>query len=135
MSLRQENAAIELHDSKLERIERRGDDLVVILGAYVHRPSGRPGIDAGSGWKQEAHLVVRRGRAADNTSGLPVRLADGHIQVSGETLDNMIPVPFELSGPSHLQLHTAEGHTLVIDGEGVTASLIGDPKYIEEYKK
>jgi hypothetical protein len=37
------NAAFEIHDSTLERIESDGDDLVAFVDAYVHRSVGRVG--------------------------------------------------------------------------------------------
>jgi hypothetical protein len=52
----EDNAAVEIHDSTLERIEHEGDDIVAVFSAYVHRSAGRPGIDAGSGWSQALHL-------------------------------------------------------------------------------
>ena len=56
------NRAIEIHDSALDQITLA--DGVVVLHfpqVYIHWSEGRPAIDAGSGWTQEA--VIRIGNA------------------------------------------------------------------------
>jgi hypothetical protein len=55
----EDNAAVEIHDSTLESIETHSEVLVAMLSAYVHRSSGRPGIDAGTGWSQTVRLRFR----------------------------------------------------------------------------
>lgn len=44
------NAAVEIHDSTLARIESSGDDVVGVIDAYIHRSAARPGVDRRTGW-------------------------------------------------------------------------------------
>jgi hypothetical protein len=82
------NAAVEIHDSTLERIEPRGPDLVAIIRAYVHRSTGRPGIDAGTGWVQTVHLHFPMATSTGSMAAIPMELLDGRLILSGKTFDN-----------------------------------------------
>ncbi len=57
-----QNQAIEIHDSTLDQITLESDVAVLHFPkVYIHSSEGRPSIDAGSGWTQEA--VIRIGNA------------------------------------------------------------------------
>jgi len=127
------NAAVEIHDSTLECITSDGDALVAVLGAYVHRSSGRPGIDAGTGWSQTVHLRFLRGRASGDEGMVPMGLLDGHLDVSGERFNNMFPMPFNRIGPTRIELQGWNGIRIVIEGEGVMAAFVGEARYIEKF--
>ena len=128
-----DNVAIEIHDSTLECIESDGDALVAVLSAYVHRSSGRPGIDDGTGWSQTLHLRFHRGRASGNVDMVPIDLLGGHVDASNERFENMIPMPFNRVGPAMIELHGWNGIHIVIEGESVEALLIGQARYIETF--
>ena len=57
-----QNQVIEIHDSALDRITLEGGTAVLYFPkVYIHSSEGRPAIDAGTCWTQEA--VIRIGNA------------------------------------------------------------------------
>lgn len=127
------NAAVEIHDSTLERIEPRGPDMVAVLHAYVHRSTGRPGIDAGTGWVQPVQLHFQMATATGSMGAIPVELLDGRLVLSGETINNFIPMPLNHVGPSRIELESWNETRIVFEGDGLTASFAGPPEYVEEF--
>jgi len=130
----EENAAIEIHDSTLLRIEFSGDELVAVVDVYLHRSYGRPGFDPGTGWEQQADLRFRNGRIVGSIEGLPLELLGGRLSVLGTTQENIIPLPLDVAEPSRLQLESWNGRTVVIEGDGVAATLVGAPRYLEQFE-
>lgn len=130
----EDNAAVEIHDSSLERIESHGDSLVAVFDAYVHRSSGRPGIDDGTGWSQELRVRVRGGKVTGNVDLVPLELLDGYVELSGEKFDNIVPVPLEHDGPVRIELQSWNEWQVTIVGEGLDAHLVGSGKYIEDFR-
>lgn len=54
-----QNQAIEIHDSALDRITLEGGVAVLHFPeVYIHLSEGRPAIDAGTGWTQEAAIRI-----------------------------------------------------------------------------
>ena len=131
----EDNVAVEIHDSTLERIEHDGDDLVAVFSAYVHRSAGRPGIDAGSGWSQELHLRFRRGLPSGNVEAVPMELLDGDLDVSGERFSNVIPIPLSCTGPVSIELRGWNDTRIIIRGEAVEGAFVGQARYIEEFSR
>jgi hypothetical protein len=44
------NSALELHDSSIGEIRQQGSDVIVLFShTYIHKSTGRPAWDAGSG--------------------------------------------------------------------------------------
>jgi hypothetical protein len=128
------NAAVELHDSTLERIEWHAGDVIAVLHAYVHRSSGRPGVDAGTGWVQPMRMRFTEGTATGSISAIPLDILDGRLVLSGETVDNMIPMPLSHIGPSRIELESWNDANVVIEGQGVTAMFAGPAEYVEEFE-
>ncbi len=128
----EDNAAIELHDSTLERLDMEADAVVVVLSAYVHRSAGVPGVDPGSGWSQAARIRCPGGRASA-ASDTPLELAGGRLDLSGRVHDNVIPVPLSHIGSIRLELRGFRGEGMVIEGEALHADLIGEPRYVEDF--
>ena len=129
----EDNAAVEIHDSTLERIEHDGDDLVAVFSAYVHRSAGRPGVDAGSGWSQALHLRFRRGLASGNVEAVPMELLDGDLEVSGERFSNVTPMPLSSTGPISIELRGWNNTRIVIKAGAVEGTFAGQASYIEEF--
>jgi hypothetical protein len=48
------NSAID--DSWVEKIAKSDGSLTVAFSAYIHKSKGKPGIDSGTGWSQDAEL-------------------------------------------------------------------------------
>lgn len=56
------NRAIEIHDSAFNRITLEADVAVLHFPeVYIHSSEGRPAVDEGTGWAQEA--IIRIGEA------------------------------------------------------------------------
>lgn len=127
------NAAVEIHDSTLARIESSGDDLVAVVDAYIHRSAGRPGVDRGTGWSQPVHFRFRKGTVTGSVATIPIELLDGRLVLSGATLSNVIPMPLSHMGPCRLELESWNDVRVIIEGEGVTSDFAGPPVYVEEF--
>ena len=126
------NAAVEIHDSSLERIETRGRDVVATIRAYVHRSAGRPGIDAGTGWIQPVRLEFPKATATGSIDAIPMELLGGRLVLSGGTFDNLIPMPVMHVGTSRLELESWNDARIVIEGDGVSGAFAGPPEYVED---
>jgi hypothetical protein len=63
---------IEIHDSELMSFEVSDDHIILELSpAYIHMSDGRPGIDVGTGWIQNAVIRVRGEGILGSISELP----------------------------------------------------------------
>ena len=63
------NEAIELHDSDLAAVKVAGDAVILCFHpAYIHRSAGKPGIDAGTGWTQDATITISGAPKVEATS-------------------------------------------------------------------
>jgi len=125
------NRAIEFHDSTFESVRREGADLTVrFSAAYVHQSSGEPGVDAGSGWVQEALLYVKDGSMTGEIRELPCDLWDGSLRL-GNQLFEMIPIPLDYDGQVEISLEQ-DGKIQII-GTHVWLELLGAPTYVEEF--
>jgi hypothetical protein len=133
------NSAIELHDSDVEAIERRDSDGSVVVSfhpAYLHKSEGRPGSDSGSGWVQPAHFVIRNG----NIQGaLPdfeedSYLSSGRVELGSEIHRNVVPLPLDYDGVVRVHLLFILGEEVNISGDGLKVLLLGEPRYVEEYR-
>jgi hypothetical protein len=129
------NTAIEIHDSQVsEIIDLDGAVIVHIQPAYLHKSEGRPGFDSGTGWVQEARLIFTRATTNGDFPDWPCRIMGGELVLDGEIHRNLIPVPLEASGDSELRLVCDSVHTVTIRGRGAKLELIGEPKFIEEFR-
>jgi len=126
------NAAFEIHDSSLERVETRGRDVVATIRAYVHRSAGRPGIDPGTGWIQPVRLEFPKATATGSLDAIPMELLGGRLVLSGGTFDNLIPMPVKHVGTSRLELESWNDAKIVIEGNGISGAFAGPPQYVED---
>jgi hypothetical protein len=129
------NRSIEIHDSKLDAISIRGGEAVLYFSeVYIHESTGRPGIDGGTGWVQEA--LLRIGEAAVNRSfsEFPADLLDGQIMLGELVLRNEIPIPLSHKGPVELRLESWNDEVVLIRGGSAQLELAGEAKYIEEFR-
>ena len=78
-------SGLELHDSRVDEVELSGSNATVHFShACVHKSRGTPGRDPGTGWSQEALLVLSDGgcveivgkRPAVELLGRPVFVED-----------------------------------------------------------
>ena len=127
-----ENEAIELHDSVLERIDAMEAECIVVLRAYLHRSSGVPGVDAGTGWIQACHLHFRDGRTSGNVAEFPMEILDGSLETSSERIHNHLPLPIDHAGPATLEVMGWNDSRVVVVGNAVKCVLVGSPHYLED---
>lgn len=136
-----QNRAIEIHDSALDQITLEGGIAVVHFPeVYIHLSEGRPAIDAGTGWTQEA--VIRIGNAyvdgrfsqesRDAYGGYAHYLSGGSLQVNGSVSDNLIPIPLDVQGDIQLTLE-CWGDVVRLRGHSARLELIGTAEYVEEF--
>ena len=124
---------IELHDTTVVAIAEVGEQIVVMLRAYVHQSEGRPGWDAGSGWAQAAALTFAYASVGGEIPDLPADVMEGDLIVDGEIQSNSIPIPFDHRGSISLVIQLNDSNTIEIKGTQATLTLLGDPVYIEVF--
>jgi hypothetical protein len=131
------NRAIEIHDSTLANVAvSQGRAELTFSSVYIHQSDGRPGIDAGSGWVQEAILRITDADAKGAFSQLPVNLDGGYIRLGEQLLDNVIPIPLRHTGPIELRLEAwpQAQEVVTISGGGAELELVGEPEYVEKFR-
>ena len=126
---------IEIHDSRVAEIsEDHGTVIVHFLPAYLHKSEGRPGFDSGTGWVQEARLIFAEALVSGDFPDWSCDILDGEIIVDGVRHANWIPVPLEAAKLTELHLICDSINTLTVTGRGVRLELVGEPRYVEEFK-
>ena len=128
------NREIEIHDATLGSLTlEQGHVVLHFSTVYIHESEGAPGIDAGSGWVQEAFLRVGSAVVAGSFSELPVDMWNGYIKLDGAVFDNTIPIPLDHQGAVELHFE-GRGGTISITGASAKLELIGDATYVEEFR-
>jgi hypothetical protein len=128
---------IEIHDSVLSQISFIQNEAQLHFSAlYIHESDGVPGIDSGRGWFQHAILRIHDAKVDGVFAEFPVKLTDGRTQIGQEILENKIPVPLHHQGAFELRLQAMWQDTRIvtIKGKGAELQLLGEPKYIEEFR-
>ncbi|HWX39095.1 MAG TPA: hypothetical protein VNY09_07620 [Candidatus Sulfotelmatobacter sp.] len=129
------NRAIEIHDSKLDAISVRGGEAVLHFSkVYIHESTGTPGVDAGSGWVQEAVLRISDAAVKRSFSKFPADLLDGYIMLGESVLKNEIPIALSHKGIVELRLESWNDEVVLISGASAELELVAEPKYIEEFR-
>src|SRR6476659_4651676 len=102
-----QSRAIEIHDSALDEITLEGDVAVLHFPqVYIHSSEGRPAIDAGTGWTQEAVIRIENARidgkfcpeSREAYGGYAHYLYDGSLTINGSVSSNLIPIPLDVKG-------------------------------------
>jgi hypothetical protein len=135
-----QNRAIEIHDSALDKIALEGGVAVLhFQEVYIHSSERRPGVDAGTGWTQEA--VMRIGNAhiegefsqesRDAYGGYAHYLSGGSLGINGSVSDNLIPIPLDVLGDIELKLE-CWGDVVRVHGTSAKLELIGTAVYVEK---
>ena len=131
------NRAIEIHDSVLAGVSfSQGEAQLNFSSVYIHQSEGIPGRDAGSEWVQKAILRIHDARIKGAFSEFPVDLSGGQIQMEDKVLDNVIPLPLRHKGALELQFQAMwQGQVIVtFSGSGAELELLGEPKYVQEFR-
>jgi hypothetical protein len=126
------NSALALPDSHVSFINLwDGNATIFFSHAYIHKAKGRPGKAAGSGWSQEAELVLFDVTVFGSLPPLPNTIAEGFLEVGG-IKHELIPLPFERKVAAILSLEFVDGSVVVIAGRTPNIELLGQPTYLEE---
>ena len=124
-------AALELLDSRLDQIDLvDGGAIIHFSHAYIHKSAGTPGQDPGTGWSQEAQLVLTSVSGSRVLPALPNTISDGYLEVGG-IRHELIPLPFSRRGKATLSLVFVDGSQLEISGERPVVELSGTAKFLE----
>jgi hypothetical protein len=59
---------------------------------------------------------------------------NGELVFGGDRRDNEIPVPLDATVSTELSLKFGPKHTVTVKGRSVRLELLGEPKYVEEFK-
>jgi hypothetical protein len=128
------NRAIEIHDSVLDGLSLQDRNAVLHFSSvYIHESNGTPGVDAGSGLVQEATIKISDAVVEGTFSEWPADLHSGHFAASGKIFDNLIPIPLDFEGKTSLRLQSWN-EVISIAGTAAKLELIGEAKYVEEFK-
>src|SRR5687768_16980876 len=101
--------SIELHDSDLSGIVRRGGNIHLLFSsAYIHRD--------GKGWTQEVEIIVHDATVEPNSLTFPATVADGTMQTGLGPYHNLLNIPFAVDGPVKIELELISGEIVIIKG-------------------
>jgi hypothetical protein len=64
---------------------------------------------------------------------MPGDLWEGSLQVGNQRIENIIPLPLDYQGAVTLVLVAQDESRVVIRGSAISATLVGEPKFIEEF--
>jgi len=124
---------LELHDSRVSCIELLdGLAMIHFSHAYVHKSKGTPGRDSGTGWSQEAKLVLWGATASAPLPALPNTISEGFLEVGG-IRHELIPLPFKRKVGAKLYLTFIDSVQTVIAGNRPLIELLGTPIYLEDF--
>jgi hypothetical protein len=126
-------SALELHDSRVIHIEWVGGDVVIRFShAYIHKSKGTPGKDPGTGWSQEARLVMHGASSEALLPPVPNTISEGYLEVGG-IKHALIPLPFKRKVGATLCLEFVDGTRAEVVGDKPFVELFGAPMYLEEF--
>lgn len=126
-------SGLELHDSRVSQIEvLDGVATIYFPHAYIHKSKGTPGKDRGTGWSQEAQLVLSGVGALGRLPSLPNTISEGFLEIGG-IRHEVIPLPFKRKVSARLYLVFADGIDIEIIGERPFIELGGTPIYLEDF--
>jgi hypothetical protein len=129
------NSAIELHDSEVTSVARDGQVVRVALEpAYVHRSTGRPGIDAGEGYLQAADLFFSGATGFEEEGICRGTVSDGYVSAGEREFANVVPLPFLFRGEISATFHFVSGGVLRIRASEVSCVLRGAARFVEAYE-
>ena len=135
-----QNRAIEIHDSTLDCITlEAGVAVLHFPRAYIHSSEGRPAIDAGSGWTQEAvirignaHIIGKFSQESCEANSGSHHLSGGSLWIDGSVSDNLIPIPLDVQGDIELTLECWRD-VVHVRGNSARLELVGTAEYVEEF--
>lgn len=125
--------AIEFHDSVPGRVVVSGQQARLLFEpAYIHRSTGEPGLDAGTGWLADVEMVILGSAGGPSSLVLPVDVWDGTLCAGNREFQNVVPLPFEGHGEVRLALELNNGAVVEITGESVQLRVVGEYRFVED---
>jgi hypothetical protein len=137
-----EKRAIEIHDCAFDQITLQGGTAVLhFKEVYIHSSEGRPAVDAGTGWSQEAVLRIGNARIEGTFSkesreayrGYAHYLSGGSLRIDSTVSENLIPIPLDMDGDIELKIECWDD-VVYVRGSSIQLELIGAAEYVEEYR-
>jgi hypothetical protein len=137
-----QNRVIEIHDSALDEIALvDGVAVIHFPEVYIHSSEGRPAIDAGTGWAQEAILRIGNAQiqgqfpkeSREAYGGYGHYLSGGALRIDGNISKNLIPVPLDVRGKVELTME-CWGEIVRIQRNSAQLELLGTAIYVDEFK-
>jgi len=128
------SSGLELYDSRVSQIDiLDGVAVIYFSHAYIHKTKGKPGRDGGTGWSQEARLVLADVRDQRPLQlSLPNTIAEGYLEVGG-IRHEILPLPFKRKVGATLFLAFVDGTELMLTGSRPYIELLGSPLFLEDY--
>lgn len=102
--------------------------------AYVHRSTGRPGVDSGSGFLQPAEIVFTGAQFTEKDGPCTGAISEGLISVSGKQFNSVFPLPFNAAGKVSAEFTFESGAVLSITGTGVSCASTGPAQLVDGYE-
>lgn len=125
-------SGLELHDSRVSQIDLSdGFAAIYFSHAYIHKSTGTPGKDRGTGWSQEARLVLAEAVASGPLPVLPNTISEGFLEVGG-IRHELIPLPFRRKVGAKLNLVFVDGSQMELIGKRPYVELLGPAIYLED---
>ena len=126
-------SGLELHDSRVSEVDLSdGAATITFSHAYIHKSKGMPGRDRGTGWSQEARLVLSEAEPPARLPVLPNTISEGFLEVGG-IRHEIIPLPFKRKVGGRLCLVFVDGAQLELVGKRLLLELLGTPIYVEDW--
>jgi hypothetical protein len=126
-----ENEAFEFHDSVLMRIDRAGDEIHFLFDAYVHRSSGDPGVDPGTGWTVDVELILSGAESRSIVPNLPASIWDGALRIDESEFSNVVVLPLEVSGNIALRIELMSGEIVEATATRAKLVVVGPYTFVE----
>ncbi len=106
-------------------------EVSILLDAYVHRWEDGD-RRRGTGWMQQARLIVGRAAGSLPTFAAPAPIADGQIRIGPVSHGNLVPMPIQSDEPVSLKIQLVTGEILELSGVAVRSQRIGAARYVED---
>ena len=110
-----------------------GSSLTATPDAYIHRSEGKPGIDAGTGWRQCIHVHLHSAQFRGEIPNSEAGMGDGELRLDSAAFRNEIPLPCVFEGKVELDVSFFEHASVHIGAKAIRVERIGEATYVEEF--
>ena len=126
---------LEFHDSVLAAIHQSDRTSALQLRpAYIHRSTGRPGIDPGEVYIQDLDIVIGEARLTAESHALPFVIWDGAVAIGEKELVNLVPGDLHQTGPVFLRLvPTSSNSEFTVSGSSIEILPVGEPEFQDNF--